>query len=192
VRVNITFDGLEETITALQATPRQIATASRRAVSTVTRQTNRAILQEMAAGAGVTQRLLRTRRRVIQRLPKASQGDRPSGSVWVGTLPLPAGYLATNAQRARVLMGVRGPGGVTVGGRLRRYTFEGAFWAEVGAGHAGIFKRKGRARLPLVEQTIPLNLPEAARARIEGEVPLRLAKALGREIRFEVLVKGRR
>ena len=187
--MNISFEGLEDTLLALQATPRQVRTASRRAVSTVTRQTNRALLREMATGAGVTQRLLRSRRRVIQRLPRASEGDRPSGSVWVGTLPLPAVYLATNAQRARVLMGRRDRGGVRIGRRF----YPGAFWAEVGVGgHVGVFTRRGRARLPIVEQTVPLEIPESARARIEGEVPLRLAKALGREIRFETLVKGRR
>jgi len=198
MKFDVSFDGLDDTLLTLQAMPRQIETASRRAVATVTRQTNREVLREMAAAADVPQKLLRSRRRVIQRLPARRQGNRPRGSVWAGTQPLPAGYLVTNAQRRNLLLGKQTRGGARAG----KHFFPGAFWAEVRGeaayirrgrtAHVGIFKRRERARLPIDEQTVSLEIPPGARARIEGGVPQRLTKALRHEIRFEVLVRNRR
>jgi len=187
MKFDVNFDGLDRTLLTLQALPRQIETASRRAVATVTRQTHREVLREMAAGAGVTQKLLRSRRRVLQRLPSRRQGNRPRGSVWAGTRPLAAGYLVTSAQRRNLLLGKRARGGARAG----KHFFPGAFWAETATGHVGIFQRRGRARLPIDEQVVPLEIPPGAQARIKSEVPRRLTKALGHEIRFEVLHRQR-
>ena len=188
MKLDIAFDGLDDTLLTLQALPRQIEAASRRAVAKVTGQTRRAILQELASGAGVTQKLLVAKRRVLQSLPRPHQGDRPGGSVWVGTRALQAGYLVTSAQRRNLLLGKRVRGGARAG----RHFFPGAFWAELPGGHVGIFKRRGRARLPIDEQTVPLAVSPAARVRIAGQVAERLTKAMQHEIRFEVLHAKRR
>ena len=195
MKLDIAFDGLKETLATLEATPWQIAVAARRASATVTKQATRDVLRAMSTQMNVPQNILKSRRRVIQRLPKPQQDpwESPSGHVWVGTVPLAAAYLITNAQRRARLMGKRGRHGVRVG----RHYFEGAFWAEMRTGHVGVFKRvwlesphtgwrrpySGTLRQPIQEQYVDMEIDPASRAAITAKTPKRMQAALRHEMR---------
>lgn len=168
MQIVITTKDLEETQTQLNATNAELARASRRAInktlSWVRTHGRRAIARE----SGVPMKALRQRIFVTPATDHTQHG-----SVWFGIAPIKAIYIGTAYQTRS---------GVTVG----RHSFPGAFLARMPSGHRGVFKRVGRARLPIKEATVSLEASRAAMEGIAAEAPARMNTIFAHEIDFAV------
>ncbi|MGR9051374.1 MAG: phage tail protein [Gammaproteobacteria bacterium] len=122
-----------------QNAPRKIFNARRSAIRTTTTFADKELKTRMAAATGLPATVFR-----VYRTFKRASDDR--GSVWLGVKPVKAAHAGKLEQR-------------DFGASAGKYYFEGGFVAHMKSGHSSIFKRKGKQRLPIVEQVV--ELPQA-------------------------------
>lgn len=143
-------EGLEaELVRERRAAVRAINKGAAHVASTATR--------AIAAQKGIPARVIRERVKV-----RRANLQRVQARVWVGTYAVRVAELGALHQ---------GKKGARAG---RGKVIPGSFVATMASGHTGVFKRKGRPRLPIKEQTISL-LPAA-------EIALNAAVAAGRRV----------
>lgn len=186
MRASVTLEGLDDVVLALEALPQQVRRAEHRAVRTTVRQTNKDVLRLLSKATGVPQKILKARRRVIPDNPRPAQKDRPRGSVWGGLYPIPAALVATRAQLARAATGKSGKGGI----RIKGHRYANAFWMKAGD-QVRVVRRVGRDRFPIEEVNIPIEVDPSQVGSVRGVIPERLQRAMRKELKFEVRVKGR-
>lgn len=177
VKITVSTEGLEEVIASFGALPAQIARAEKRAVNKVTRWLAKGALKDIAASVGVAQKILDDR---VRRLDHGYNGL-AAGLVWFGLNPV-----AITKRRFGTL--TQTPAGAKAG----RLSFDGAFVARMPSGHIGAFRRRGRARLPIDHESLPLD-STAHRAMIDAwanRAEARLETVMGQELNYEVNVKG--
>ena len=135
-----------------RAMTRDLTRIQRRIAPRVTvRSLNRAIakvntqsVREISKTKGIKQKVIRSRMKIGKASPRRH------------TSTLTAKVYGVRASDIGV------PRQTAMGTRVGRHQFPRAFPATMPSGHLGVFKRRGRLRLPIVEQRVPLQ-PEATR-----------------------------
>jgi len=120
----------------IDALPKTVLRAQRSAVSTTTTWARKRLQSRVIAKTGIPSR-------VFRRFRIKSKRKRETGVVWFGVNPIKAGYVGKVSQDV---------GGAFAGD----YYFEKGFVASMRSGHRSIFKRKGKSRLPIVEQVVDI------------------------------------
>jgi hypothetical protein len=147
------FSGVDALQAELQATPKQVRAALSRAAgrtaTTLRKRAARGLATELqlATVAHLRRRLKAGRIRGV-----SARGERFAGGaqLWFGLNPMPVGWF-----KGRPVKTARGA-------RHRGREFEGAFVARgkaAGRKKLSIFRRKGDKRLPIYEETIPVEDP---------------------------------
>lgn len=136
IDLKIETDGLQRAARALGATDALVRQAMRSAVGKITRWTRTRSARELSKRLAVQQKVLRPRIRT-RRLRRTARGM--EAGVWYGLNPV--ALIRLGARQTQT--------GVSARGRRR---VEGAFIARASGGGQQVFKRKGRARLPIAVQ----------------------------------------
>jgi len=168
----------------LDRAPLTTLTALRRTLSKTLTWMESNLLAAMAQNTGVPSSKLKAARRVKGYLGRGKgfasftlpTSGGTEGIVFVGTKPVKAIYLGGAKQTAT---------GVSVKGR----EFPHSFLATMPSGHLGIFHRSGKARLPIVEDRVPVDIEESAAAVAEA-AGARLETLLGQELNYAFNVRG--
>ena len=134
--IRVSVDGLDTVAATFGALPDQAERASKRAIRKATRSLASRIGRGLAKTHGIPLKAVKSRRRVIV-------SRTTPGLVWVGYNPIAAIYLG-NARQLKT--------GVRIGSRR----YDGAFLATMKSGHFGVFRRRGKSRLPIEEVKEPL------------------------------------
>ncbi len=126
--------------TVLAALPKTIFRAQRSAVSGTTTWAKKELQTRMATRTKIP-------KKAFSAIRVKAKRNNETGTVWIGLDPIKARY----AGRVRADIG----GGGALAGE---YYFERGFVAKMKSGSESVFKRKGRARLPIVEQTVNIKV----------------------------------
>ena len=140
----IQLDGKKEAARYFTAKPRQIERATRLTINKVVRSMHREAGGTLPRRAGTS--VVGYRRARAKRSLAKARRKRTVGSVWMGTMKIPAKY----AGKIRSAKG---------GARAGRLFFKNAFVAKMAHGYEGIFRRKDGGRG--VEQ-VHVDMPNAA------------------------------
>ena len=159
IDLHIDKAGLQRAAQELGATDAQVLQAVRSTISKMARWARSRSVRELAGGLVVPQEILRPRIKA-QRLQRTATGA--EAGVWYGLNPV--ALIRLGARRTRA--GVSAKGGRHI---------EGAFIAQARRGKRQVFRRKGRARLPIAVQT----------ARIEAQATDYLENDLSESRDFE-------
>lgn len=176
-KITVSTEGLEELIASFGAVPQQIERAERRAVNKTTTWLAKGVRKDLAASIGVAQRVMDDR---VRGLEYGYHGI-PAGMVWFGLNPI-----AITRRRFGTLTQM------AKGAKAGRLSFAGAFVARMPSGHEAVFRRDGKTRLPISEESLDIDTP-AHRAIVDtwaqraGE---RLETVLAQELNYEVHIKG--
>lgn len=147
------LDALARSVGATESIAKQ---ALRSALGKTARWANTRVRRAVAKATDVPQGVLNARHRFDLRLPK---GDTVA-TIWVGLNAVSAIHVRARETRRGV--------------RAGKHQFEGAFIGRGragkvdGAGHAHVWRRVGKERLPVAKQVI--DIAEKGRAAIRGEV----------------------
>lgn len=145
----------------IDALPSLIFRAQRSAIGTTTTWAKKQLQQQMAINTGIPPY-------VFRRVRVVSKRQKERGIVWMGLNEIKATYAGELQEE---------PGGASAGD----YYFEGGFIASMRSGHIGIFKRTGKNRLKIIEQTVNLNLGFAVAEAVADDT--------GRELRARFIAK---
>jgi hypothetical protein len=143
MNVTVTASGYAEVNARLAALGRNLRPAIRRA-SKRSGQSTSSMVTKIATNFGLKRKVIKGKRLVTVR----PSGDGVIVGLQVKRLPA-------------ILFGARqtGPGTTTMTVAGRRQMIAGAFISEMPTGHTGVYKRKGKKRLPLEQMTGP-SVPE--------------------------------
>jgi len=182
VRIDVRMDkaDLRRFRRAMAAKPREIENASRRAIRKTVRFGVGRIARGLAQRNQIPQRVLKTgsgHRRAVRIRTRMPGPGGDSGYLWVGVRPVKAVYIGKPRQLRK---------GVRVG----RHRFDGAFLATMRSGHTGAFKRRGKKRLGIVEQVVPLKGADQDIEALRRELGPRLTRTFAQELNYEINVKG--
>ena len=181
--LSVSVEGLDETIDSFDALDAQIDRASNRAKNKVAKWAARQVARAIAADDQVPLRSLYKNQGRTHRHKKrvqfllADRGRSGYAAVWVGYNPIKAAYIGKLRQQRR-------------GARAGKHFYEGGFLATMRSGHQSVFKRHGKARLPIDEQYAPLASAERNVNEVARRIPLRLSDVLEQELNYEVNVRG--
>lgn len=155
---------------ALKSRPAQATRALVRAINKTLTWAVSQGLRAIARQHEVPLKALRGRRRgSVRRASRVSL----TGTAWFGTRPIRASALGTPRQ-------------TRLGARAGSHFFAKAFVATMPSGHLGIFKRRDRSRLPIVEQTVHLSAAKTALDPVQAGLADRLQKTFLQELNFEI------
>lgn len=168
--VSVYRDQLYAVQEQMNATNRQVATAGTRAIKKTLRWIGSHGKRQIAKRNQLPLKSLRGRVRMSQ--PTAAS---QVGHVWFGISDMPAINLGAKQTAT----------GVQTRGRF----FKSAFIANV-YGTLNVFKRKDKARFPVIVQKVPLESAEEILAAIADNAPERLQTIFAQEINYVVNVKG--
>lgn len=112
-----------------------------------------------------------TRAKRIKRVNATSR--RLSGILWLGIAPVKAAYFGKPRQLKK-------------GAKAGKKTFPGAFVATMRSGHIGIFRRKGKSRLPIREVRVPLQGAQGIVSSIARQADKRLLTIFQQELSYEL------
>ncbi|TAN49045.1 MAG: hypothetical protein EPN21_13245 [Methylococcaceae bacterium] len=175
IRLQVSLDGLDEAVSEFAALPRQIERASKRTIRKVTAFATSQLARQVALTTQIPLSVLIHKgkgRRISSRI--APDG---SGAVWLGYNPVKSGYIGQLQQDEG-------------GAWARQFYFEKGFVARMRSGHQGVFKRFGKARLPIDEQTVAMLGAKDAAERVAKLVGPRLRDVMRQELNYEVNVRG--
>ena len=183
----------------LQAFPKQIQRAARRAVANAQNSTRKVVMRGLSRDNKIPQKVIAGNRAVNANIAglrvrnvfkqKADKGRVRRGKVrqegaidastrlWIGTLPLSLNAIGTPVQTRK---------GVRSGGK----SFPGAFIATMPQGGTSVFRRKGRARLPIEKVTYTLELTPRTQREAQQHAGERLQAELVAQLNYEVNVRG--
>lgn len=156
-------DTLEQVLTDIRATEKQVTLAAMRALNKTARWLRTQAVREISAQQQIPQKLIRERLNIL----KANRRDLKA-FIHTKLSSIPANKLGRLRQ-------------TPTGARAGKLMFTGAFVATMPSGKRSVFKRKGRARLPI--QEIKLSIRPTATAVIENILDYKTAA------RFEVLLR---
>lgn len=158
----------------LNATNAQVQESGTRAMNSTISWAQRSGQQTVIAAHGLPMKSFgaESGRVLVRRASKRSS----RASVWFGIDPIRAIHLDPRQTAT----------GVTAAGQ----EFRGGFIATMTNGHRGVFVRKGRARLPIKEQSVSLPKAEQILKGMQSEVPDRVRKSFLRHIDRIVNVRG--
>ncbi len=182
--LSVSVEGLDEVLDSFDAMDAQIDRASNRAMNKTAKWAARQVARAIAADDQVPLRALylhqgRTGRHWARvRFYRADRGRGGKAAVWVGYNPIKAAYVGALRQKPK-------------GARAGKHFFEGGFLATMRSGHRGVYRRVGKSRLPIEEQTVPLASAERHVNEVARRIPQRLADVLEQELNYEVNVRGR-
>ena len=168
--VNVLRDDLYAVQQKMNATNRQVVTAGTRAIKKTLRWIGSQGRRQIAKRNKLPVKSLRGRVRMSQ--PTASS---QVGHVWFGIDDMPA--IQVGAKQTAT--------GVQTRGRF----FKSAFIANV-YGTVNVFKRKDKARFPVIVQKVQLEGAEEILDGIAANAPARLQTIFAQEINYAVNVKG--
>jgi Prophage minor tail protein Z (GPZ) len=174
VQIDINTAGMDTLVRRFKALPKQAERAEKRAISKTTTKARSELVKDVARQNDITQKVIRQFRSV-----RKISRSRLTGIAWLGYKPIKASYVGRPRQTKR-------------GARVRRFFFEGAFVATMPTGHVGVFKRKGKERLPIAEQVIELQQVAGSAAAVRDRMGDEFIKRFRQELNFEVNVKGKR
>jgi hypothetical protein len=138
IAVRVDTDTIDEAFIRLGALPEQIEAASNAVTKRTRLYARDRLVDEIASDLGVAKTKIKSYRAKLA-----------PGLVWLGYNPLKAAYCGRLTQDAR-------------GAFAGQFYFAGAFVATMKSGHKGVYKRAGKSRLPIVEQTVTVRGMEAA------------------------------
>jgi hypothetical protein len=173
LRVQIDPRAIAELDNLLAAFPREGRLAAQRAVRKTLAYVRTHGRRALSQATDVPLKALRLRKRVA--VKTAFTGNRLAGIAWFGTLPIKAAALGPPRQ-------------TKTGAKVRGHVFPGAFVATMPTGYRGVFRRSGADRLPIREETVPLDTAEAAVAAVFERAPERLRTTFLQEFRW--IVRG--
>ncbi len=174
MQIDINTAGMDTLVRRFRALPKQAERAEKRAVGKTTTKARSELVKDVARQNQITQKIIR-RFRSARKISRS----RLTGIAWLGYRPIKASYVGKPRQTKR-------------GVRVRRFFFEGAFVATMPSGHTGVFKRKGKERLPIVEQVIELQRAVQSADSVRDRMGDEFIKRFQQELNFEVNVKGQR
>jgi hypothetical protein len=158
--IQLIDDGVQQTLDAL---PQTIFRAQRSAIGTTTTWAKKTMQTRLIAKTGIAARVFRNFR-------VKSRRDRDTGIVWIGFNPVKASYVGKLKQDN---------GGAWAG----QYYFKGGFVTTLRSGHTGIFKKSGRSRLPIAEQTVVLKAGFAIAEAVAHEAQIELRARFAAKLR---------
>lgn len=152
INVGLIDEGVQRTLDAL---PKTIFNAQRSAIATTTTWAGKELRNRMQVKTGIPAR-------VFRRFRVKTRRNRETGMVWIGLNAVKASYVGKLSQDT---------GGAWAG----EYYFAGGFVGRMKNGHAGIFKRQGKSRLPIVEQAVDLKpgFEVAEEVAVQAQIELR-------------------
>jgi len=168
----------------LKSLPAQVNRAQRRSIIKTLKWGGSFVARTVAIQTGIPLKLLtkgggkRDGVRVRYSFPKLKE---IKGTAWIGGSPIKAAYVGKLKQRED-----------EAGARAGKYFFKGGFIARMKSGHTGIFKRVGKHRLPLREETVSLQGVVPTVRAVQRFIPARYDKVFDQEFNFELNVRGRR
>lgn len=165
---------------AMRAKPAEIRRAGNRAVRKTVRWGVTQIVRELASQSQIPQRVLKAgggHKRAVRVRTRMPTGSRTAGYLWVGVNPVKAIYVGKPRKLKKAV-------------RVGKHRFDGAFLATMKSGHRGVFKRSRKSRLPIVEQTVPLQGADSAIERLQGRIQGQLRKTFMHELNYEINIKG--
>lgn len=168
--IRVGLEGTKAVLNAYAGLPAQIARAQRRTIRKGTQFAARQTIRQLAAAHGIPQRVLRQRRRVTASPDK--------GFVFIGVLPIALIHLAARQNKK----------GVRAGGQQ----YDHAFISQMPSSHTGVFRRKGRSRLPIRELVLQLNQSVAVVENVRDQTAARIPTILDQELNYEINVRGGR
>jgi hypothetical protein len=174
--LSLQLDEYQGLLASIAATPKQIDTASRRAISKLVDYSATHIGRELAAQERVpVSTLMRGgSARRGQRIYKSKPyGGKNAGSVWVGYNPIRAAYLGRLAQQR-------------AGAKAGQHFFPRSFVATMPSGHRSVFIRQGKTALPIREQSHSLTGAQLIVDSVQSRAHQRLIDILRHELEYEV------
>jgi hypothetical protein len=174
--LSLKLDEYQGVLGSIAAAPKQIDTASRRAISKVVDYSATHVGRELAALEQVPVNTLMRggSSRRGQRIYKSKPyGGKHAGSVWVGYNPIRAAYLGRLAQ-------------LRAGARAGKHFFHKSFLATMPSGHQSVFIRMGKNSLPIREQSHPLTGAQHVVDSVQQRAHQRLIDILQHELEYEV------
>lgn len=159
--LNVTLydDGVRKILDAL---PQTIFQAQRSAIGRTTTWAKKELQNRMRTKTGLPAKAFRQFRVKAKHVKE-------TGTVWIGLEPIKARYAGKLKQDT---------GGAWAG----QYYFAGGFVARMNSGTSSIYKRKGRKRFPIVEQTVDIKagfeVAEGVAREAENELRSRFASRL--------------
>lgn len=151
MEIRIDASGLDDIARELRASPAQASAALRSTLRKMASWLRAQSVRGLSKALDVQQKVIRRRLRQF-RLRTAEDGA--SIDIWYGLDPIALIHLGARQTRKGV--------------RARRHIREGAFIATGRGGNRQVFKRRGRARLPIDKQT--LDIEDRANVWIEDEL----------------------
>lgn len=165
--IGIEIKGVDAVVRELNAFPEQAERAEERATRKTVKWAESQLRRAIAKEHDIPFKSIREARRVQSK----------NKLIWLGYNPVKAGY----AGKLKQLEG---------GAMAGAYYFEGGFMATLRSGHTSIFKRRGRARLPIDEQKVELVKAEAIAEREAKKIESRFFQILRQELNYEMNVRG--
>lgn len=179
--LNIKLENVNDVIADFNAKPGQVERAGKRAINKTLDRIQSAGFRELSKAHDIPAKALRPRGRYRGRVVKRRPKRGASGYVWFGRNPVKTGYIGSLRQAP------------DYGGAFaRKYFFQGGFLVALKSGHTGIFKRKGKSRLPIFEETVALAQAETVIKKIANDKSGDFKKIFARELNYEVNVRGKR
>ena len=168
--VRLTMDPAAATLGAhIRGLGQKIDKASTLAISTATRQTGSEARRVVRDATGLKAKQIR--RRVFATVRTAK------GKIWVGLNPWPAGYLSPLTPKT---MSPEQQADLP-GSYAREFFFKGAFVARMKSGHLGIYRREGKKRTPIQEETVAFEAFGASVAGVRAHLERFAGDVLQRE-----------
>lgn len=171
--ITVERERLNAALTGLNATNAQVKRAGTRAITKTTAWVRGQGRRQIAKRHDLPLKSMRPRART--NVNKNFHDGRPRGIVWFGLDDMRA-----------IFAGAKQTG---TGVQARSHDFKSAFIANV-YGHLNVFKRKSRARFPVVVQKIPLEHAEEILAAIAAQAPERLQTIFAQELNYAMNVEG--
>ncbi len=171
--ITVERERLHAALTGLNATNAQVKRAGTRAIKKTTAWVRGQGARRIAKRNDVPYKAMR--RRTRNNITKDFHDGRPRGIVWFGL----------DEMRA-IFAGAKQTG---TGVQARSHAFPGAFIGAV-YGPLNVFKRKGKARFPVVVQKIELEDAETILTEIAAAAPARLQTLFAQELNYAMNVEG--
>jgi len=170
IPIRVDAKPLQKLRTFLHGTPVASNRAAYRAINKTLKWVDTRARRALAAEFGLPVSALKKARRLttIRAIPR-----RLSGVIWYGVSPIKASYFGKPRQTKK-------------GAKAGKHVFPGAFVATMKSGHTGIYTRRGTARLPIDEATVPLNNAQSIVAPIDALIPERLKTVFIQELNYEL------
>jgi len=173
INVTLIDEGVQKVLDGL---PKTIFAAQRSAISTTTTWAGKELRNRMRVRTGIPAR-------VFRRFRVKTKRNRETGTVWIGLNRVKATYLGTESSDKETGKKSYKLVQTKTGARAGKFFFEGGFVAAMNSGHAGIFKRKGQSRLPIVEQYVDIDLGFEVAEEVATQAQIELRNRFAAKVR---------